>query len=178
MKTNKTTFGWLKTAFCLLVWICFIVSSALYSGVYLQKKKEKVQEKKERTSLVRKDLLKSTKEPLPPIKRNIFTRQRMTIPGGGDNSVLEDFRRPGQKQSADSQPAEAEQVRIDVKYIGYVQSGEKVVALIILGGNTYAVESGDVLEMGVSIGEITPDDMEIIDRGSEPIRIDLEGEKP
>jgi hypothetical protein len=53
-----------------------------------------------------------------------------------------------------------------------------VVALIILEGNTYAVESGDVLEMGVSIGEITPDYMEINDRGSEPIRINLEGEKP
>ena len=178
MKTKKTTFGWLKTTFCLLAWICFFVSGALYSGVSAQEKKEKVQEEKVRTSLVRKDLLKPTKEPLPPIKRNIFTRQRMTSTEEGDGSVLEDVRRPGQKQSPDAQPAEAERVRIDARYIGYVQSGDKVVALIILGGNTYAVESGDVLEMGVSIGEITPDEMEIIDSGSEPVRINLEGEKP
>jgi hypothetical protein len=170
MKTNKT-------AFCFLALIFFVVSGVLYPGVSLQKKQEKDQEKKVQTSLIRKDLLEPAKGPLPPIKRNIFTRQRMTTTGGGDNSVLEDFRRPGQKQSPDSQPAEAERIRIDVKYIGYVQSGEKVVALIILAGNTYAVESGDVLEMGVSIGEITPDEMEII-RGSEPIRINLEGEKP
>jgi hypothetical protein len=178
MKISNITFGWWKTMFCLLAWLCFFVSGALYSDVSLQNEKEKRQEKKERTSLVRKDLLQPTKEPLSPIKRNIFTRGRMAPVEGGDNSILEDFRRPGQKQSPDSQPAEEERVRIDVKYIGYVQSGEKVVALIILEGNTYAVESGDVLEMGVSIGEITPDDMEIIDRGSEAIRINLEGEKP
>ena len=40
------------------------------------------------------------------------------------------------------------------------------------------IESGDVLEMDVTIGEITPDDMEIISQGSEPKRINLEGEKP
>lgn len=71
-----------------------------------------------------------------------------------------------------------EEARIDVKYIGYVKSEKRVVALIILEGQTYAVESGDVLEMDVTIGEITPDDMEIIDQGSEPKRINLEGEKP
>jgi Tfp pilus assembly protein PilP len=65
-----------------------------------------------------------------------------------------------------------------VKYIGYVQSGKKVVALIILEGNTYAVESGDVLETGLTIGEITPELMEIFERGSEPRKISLEGEKP
>ena len=164
--------------FCRLVFICFLVTGILYSEGAFQKQNEKDQERKERTSLIRKDLLKPPKDPLPPIKRNIFTRQRMTTTGGGDNSVLEDFRRPEQKQSPESQPIEAERAQIDVKYIGYVQSKEKVIALIILEGNTYAVESGDVLEMGVSIGKITPDDMEINDRGSEPIRINLEGEKP
>jgi Tfp pilus assembly protein PilP len=65
-----------------------------------------------------------------------------------------------------------------VKYIGYVKSGKKVVALILIGSETYAVESGDVLEVGMTIGKITPDDMEIFNQGSEPIRINLEGERP
>ena len=65
-----------------------------------------------------------------------------------------------------------------MKYIGYVKSGNRVVALVIFEGDTYAVESGDVLEMGLTIGDITPDELEIIDRGSEPVRINLEGEKP
>jgi Tfp pilus assembly protein PilP len=73
---------------------------------------------------------------------------------------------------------ESESLRMNVQYIGYVQSGNKVVALIILEGQTYAVESGDILETGVTIGKITPDDLEIIDSGSEPLRINLEGEEP
>jgi hypothetical protein len=117
----KTNFCSLKTTFCRLVFICFLTTGVLYSEGAFLKQNEKDQESQERTSLIRKDLLKPTKEPLPPIKRNIFTRQRMTITGGGDNSVLEDFRRPEQKQSPDSQPTEAERVQIDVKYIGYVQ---------------------------------------------------------
>ena len=80
------------------------------------------------------------------------------------------------QNSPEQKMAAEEAVRTNVQYIGYVQSGDRVVALIILEGQTYAVESGDVLEGGVTIGEITPDDLEIMDRGSQPERIRIEGE--
>ncbi len=177
MKIKKTKFYWLKTTFCLLVSICFIAMGVLYPGKLPQNEKEKVQKIKERKSLVMKELLMPPKKSLSPPKRNIFTRQRAG-PGPNEFSRPGDFQSPLQEKSPDQQKSAVEEVQINVKYIGYVQSEKRVVALIILEGQTYAVESGDVLETGVTIGEITPDDMEIIDQGSEPKRINLEGEKP
>jgi len=166
----------LKTSFCVLVLICFFVLSLLYPGVLPQDGKEKKQ-----NSLIMKELLMPPKKSLAPTKRNIFTKQRANS-GAYGFSPSGDFQSPahtsGQKISPDQEKSAMEEARINVKYIGYVKSGKRVVALIILEGQTYAVESGDILEMGVTIGEITPDDMEIFDQGSEPKRITLEGEKP
>jgi len=166
-----------KTKFYVSASIFLFVVGILYPCISSQDEKEKKQEKKEQTSLIRKELLTPTKESLPPIKRNIFTRQR-TIAVEDEISSPGDFQNPEQKKSAMQQKLAAEEIQINVKYIGYVQSGKKVVALIILEGNTYAVESGDVLETGLTIGEITPELMEIFERGSEPKKISLEGEKP
>lgn len=138
-------------------------------------------EKKEQNSLIRKDLLIPPQKSLPSPKRNIFSKRRASS-GANEFSPSGDFPSPrqksGQNTSPDQKSAPTEEVRINVLYIGYVQSGNRVVALIILEGQTYAVESGDVLETGLTIGEITPDDMEIMAQSSEPIRINLEGEKP
>jgi Tfp pilus assembly protein PilP len=170
----------LKITFCALVSICFFISGVLYPDISLQNPKKKKQEKNEQISLIRKELLTPSKKYLSPAKRNIFTRQRTAAVENGIalSSRGGDFQTPGQKKSPAQRESAVEEVQVDVKYIGYVQSGEKVVALIILEGETYAVESGDILETGVSIGEITPDDMEIFERDSEPKRINLEGEKP
>jgi hypothetical protein len=73
---------------------------------------------------------------------------------------------------------ETTEISINVTYIGYVNSEERVIALIILDGETYAVESGDLLEGGIHIGEITPDDIEIIGPDTESNKVKLEGEKP
>lgn len=155
------------------VLICLFTSSFLYPGIPPQDKSQK--------SLILKELLLPSKKSLAPPKRNIFTRQRASS-GSNEFSPSVDFQSPGQtrgqKISPDQEEMAQEGDRISILYIGYVQSGKRVVALIILEGQTYAVESGDVLETGVIIGEITPDDMEIIDQGSEPKRINLEGEKP
>jgi len=176
MKTKKTKFYWLKTSFCLLVFICLFVLSVLYPGIPPQDGKEKRQ-----NSLIMKELLIPPKKSLAPPKRNIFTRQRENS-GANEFSPSGDFQSAaqtsGQNISPDQKKSAMEEARINVKYIGYVKSGKRVVALIILEGQTYAVESGDILEMGLTIGEITPDDMEIFDQGSEPKKINLEGEKP
>jgi Tfp pilus assembly protein PilP len=177
----KTKFCLLKTAFCAMVFLFAV--SLLCPGMQSQDRKEKKQVIKEQKSLVLKQLLVRSKKTLDPPKRNIFTRQR-TRSSAEYNSPSGDFQSPEptleQIQSPDQEntPMESESLRMNVQYIGYVQSGNKVVALIILEGQTYAVESGDILETGVTIGKITPDDLEIIDSGSEPLRINLEGEEP
>jgi len=169
MKTEKTKFP-VKILLIFLVW------SLLYPGIQQQDQNQK---ERERKSLIMKELLTPRKKSLPPPRRNIFTRQRKNAVAG-EFSPREDFSSPGQtpKQGTSAGQKQAAEVEtgVSVQYIGYVRSGERVVALIILQGQTYAVESGDVLEMGVTIGEITPEDLEILGQGSQTKRIRLEGE--
>jgi len=169
MKTEKTKFP-------VKVFLFFLVSSLIFPGIRQQDQSQKEQERK---SLIMKELLTPRKKSLPPPRRNIFMRQRRNL-DTGEFSPQEDFSSPGQtpKQGTSSAQKQAAEVEtgVNVQYIGYVQSGERVVALIILQGQTYAVESGDVLEMGVTIGEITPEDLEILGQGSQTKRIRLEGE--
>jgi len=134
---------------------------------------------KGQTSLVRKDLLQPTQKQLSPPQRNIFTRQRISPSREGSEYLGAD-----QKLSPGGTPFQAgsenqnAEISIDVKYIGYVYSEKKVIALIILSGETFAVESGDILEGGLHIGEITPDDIEVIGPDSESNKVKLEGEEP
>lgn len=159
---------------------CFFAASLLVAGEFPQNEKGKIQDTKQHMSLVRKELLMLENKTLIPPKRNIFTRRRAGAVAGEISSIgdIRAFQAPGQKKAPDQQESVLEETRFDVIYIGYVKSGDRVVALIIFEGNTYAVESGDVLEMGLTIGEITPDEMEIFENGPEPRRINLEGEKP
>lgn len=167
----------MKTKFCMLVWVLLFASSLLYPGTSPQNEKEKIREKMERKSLIRKELLMLPEKTLSPPRRNIFTRKR-TNTVANEFTSSGDFQTPVLQRSPVQQESAIEEIRADVKYIGYVKSGTRVVALIIFENRVYAVESGDILEMGLTIGEITPDDMEIFDKGSEPRRINLEGEKP
>jgi hypothetical protein len=162
------------------VLIFLFAAGPLYPGGLRQKDVEKLQEKEAHKSLIRKDLLASLDKDLIPPKRNIFTRRRSgAIPGAVSSPEgFQAFQPPRQNESAERQDTAGEKTRLNVKYIGYVQSGNRVVALIILEGEIFAVETGDVLERGVTIGSITPTEIEVIDKGSEPIRVNLEGEKP
>jgi len=173
----------METRFCVRMSILVLVSSLLYPAPYLQNETGKSQDIQARKSLIRKELLQQPEKTLSPPKRNIFTRQR----GNrimDELSPAEALETPGQRPIpgqpevlGQSQPP-VDEFRADVKYIGYVRSGDRIVALIIFANEIYAVQSGDVLERGLTIGEITPDDMEIFDGGPEPRRIILEGEKP
>jgi hypothetical protein len=162
-----------------------LISALFFLAVFIcaetrqEARKTAPQNAKEQTSLVRKDLLQTARKQLSSPLRNIFTRQsiRSSREGSGDlgaDQRLLSGRTPLQAGS-ESQNAETS---INVKYIGYVHSEKKVIALIILSGETYAVESGDLLEGGMHIGEITPDDIEIIGPDSESNKVKLEGEKP
>ncbi len=173
----------METRFCMWVSVLVLVSSLLYPAPYLQNETGKSQEMQVRKSLIRKELLQQTENTLSPPRRNIFTRQR-------GNRVTDELTpaeapempgqkpQPGQPEPLGRNQPQVDEFRADVKYIGYVRSGDRIVALIIFENEIYAVQTGDVLGTGLTIGEITPDDMEIFDGGPEPRRIILEGEKP
>ncbi|MCK4364290.1 MAG: hypothetical protein KAW85_05775, partial [Candidatus Aminicenantes bacterium] len=66
---------------------------------------------------------------------------------------------------------------LNIRYIGYVISDDKMVALIVFEGDALAVESGEVISEGVKIGKITPEEIEIVGSDSQKRRYYLEGER-
>ena len=141
---------------------------------------EKVQKKGLETggekSLIRKDLLLREKIELGSPLRNIFTLRRSVSreiernpatlqPNQQQNPTL-----PNKYEASSSLP-------VNIRYIGYVISADKMVALIVFEGNALAVESGEVISDGVKIGKITPEEIEIVGSDSQKRRYYLEGEK-
>ncbi len=160
--------------------IAVMISSAfLFPRAYQEGQNQGIQENRKSKSLVRKDLLGTSSRQLLPPRRNIFTQQRMSLRGEGSEFPGADLlQSPQEVASQTDERARKEEVYLDLIYIGYVNSEQRVVALIVFMGRTYAVESGDMLEGGISIGEITPDDIEISGPDSQPRKVKLEGEKP
>ena len=161
--------------------VAFFVLAAgifMYSGMTLQEKRGGAQERQEMESLIKKELLAFHNQPFPAPQRNIFVRQRISDQRNEISPLTPgNFQMPDTADSPVQEQTEAINVEFNLNYIGYVKSGDRVVALILLEGESYAVESGDVLESGLTVGEISPDDIEIIGSDSISRRIMLEGEQ-
>ncbi|MFQ6037859.1 MAG: hypothetical protein ACE5LV_04505 [Candidatus Aminicenantales bacterium] len=154
------------------LWLA-VASSA--SALALQQ--AKAQSQKKSPPLVRKDLLASRKKNLKPPLRNIFTRARGSLlkketlgfnPAANASS-------PSEEPSLDEPTAP---LPLNIRYIGYVESGERVIALVLFEGNAVAVETGDILGTGLTVGTIAPDEIEIVRPDASVEKVRLEGEKP
>jgi len=141
-----------------------------------EKLQKKGLEKGGEKSLIRKDLLLREKIELGNPVRNIFTLRRSAGRTTERNPVKPQQNQqqnptlPGKYEASSSLP-------LNIKYIGYVISDVKMVALIVFEGDVLAVESGEVISEGVKIGEITPEEIEIIGSDSQKRRYYLEGER-
>ncbi len=141
-----------------------------------EKLQKKGLEKGGEKGLIRKDLLLREKIELGNPVRNIFALERSVSREIERNPVkLQQNQQqnptlPGKYEASSSLP-------LNIKYIGYVISDDKMVALIVFGGDALAVEKGEVISEGVKIGEITPEEIEIIGSDSQKRRYYLEGEK-
>lgn len=165
-------------AWILAIAVMFL-NAFLYPRTYQEGQNQRIQKDIESKSLIRKDLLETSNRKLLPPKRNIFTQQRTNL--GAEGSAFPGADRSQSPQGVQSQTDERvknEEIFSDLIYIGYVNSEQRVVALIVFMGRTYAVESGDILEGGINIGEITPDDVEISGPDSQSRKVKLEGEEP
>lgn len=169
----------MKAKLSLLVFVAFVSGIFLYSDPSQKKDARESQQQQETGSLIRKDLLVPKNRKFPPPQRNIFVRQRMSSQPNETSSLpAGNYQMSNSETPSSQQETSSEDVTFNLTYIGYVESGNRIVALILWEGETYAVESGDVLTGGITIGEITPDDLEIIDSDSVSRRIKLEGEGP
>lgn len=151
---------------------------SLLSGEELEKKQEEGKKQGEFPSFIRKDLLVRPERRLQPPRRNIFMPSR-------SSPVEEDPGYAGQKinlgrSGLDIQDKEEKQAGpvLNLRYLGYVQSAGKLVALIVFEGQLLAVEKGEMISEGVKVGEISPEEIEIIGPDSLSRKFSLEGVKP
>jgi len=107
--------------------ICLCIVLVLFSSA-LVSSQEKTEENLPPVSLIRKDLLVHVMKKLDPIKRNIFT------PNSVRTQEVDEFGEMGEEQQGDMsniENLEAEQLSatsLDLRYIGYVKSGQKITA--------------------------------------------------
>ena len=145
-------------------------------GLSIWAGEEKLQKKALEKGLIRKDLLLREKMELGNPVRNIFTLRRSVSRKIERNPVKlrqnqqQNPTLPGKYEASSSLP-------LNVRYIGYVISDDRMVALIVFEGDALAVENGEVISEGVKIGKITPEEIEIIGSDSQKRRYYLEGER-
>jgi hypothetical protein len=136
---------------------------------------------KESRSLVRKELLEAKKQDPAPPRRNIFSPrlglgqpaervpQAEALPGVDSEATDE--------QAADEEAPQAPPViNIDLRYIGFIQSAHRLVALVNFEGRAIAVVEGDVVGEGIRIGKVSRQQVEVILPDSSTRTFSLEGE--
>ncbi|UCC38247.1 MAG: hypothetical protein JSV96_10385 [Candidatus Aminicenantes bacterium] len=168
MKFEKT----LTTTLIFFLGVSLCLSA---SGDFLQKKKA---QEKEIKSLIRKELLLKERKKLEPPRRNIFSpRISGSLEANPDALRFEQNRSEGSSETSSTSSENRPLPSLNIRYIGYIHSGERIVGLIIFEGDAVAVEKGEMISAGVEIGKITREEIEIIGPNSEIKKYSLEGEK-
>lgn len=159
-----------KKAVVFLFFLSFITT--LWAGESQSQKKETA--KSEEQSLIKKELLSKTKKKLAPARRNIFSLRRG---GGQETPVVPIGPRTAPQKAALMTESESSGSSVNIRYIGHIRSGQKIVALIVYEDTAIAVEKGEMISEGVQIGDVTPVYIEIIGPDSVRRKYTLEGEK-
>lgn len=132
----------------------------------------------EERALIRKDLLFQGKEQLELPLRNIFsplTSRRAQI----GTAAIQEKRSENPVDKQQDQAAERKEPprpALNIRYIGYVQSKDKIVALILFRGIAYAVEKGELLEEQIEVKDITVEEITLTLGGFQPLKYAIEGE--
>jgi len=134
----------------------------------------------QQSSFIRKDLLRQpgAEEDLQPPRRNIFSPRRPGSPGQGRDFTGVNPTDPSGDTNTEEIDAEEEDVTvmIDIRYIGYIRSQTRTVALILFEGEAMAVKKGEIIGEDVRIVQITPSEIHYTGPDSLPKTVSLEGE--
>jgi hypothetical protein len=141
---------------------------------------KKTAEDKSVQRLVRADLLNSLKGETSPPKRNIFAPASSSarppvgaVPAAGLPGAPFQAEQGGTPVNQEQPPPT---LPVNLRYVGFVVSSDRFVALIILEGQAVAVVEGEVVAEGLRIGKITTEEIEIILPDSSVRKYSLEGE--
>ncbi len=135
----------------------------------------------ERNSLLRMDLLRLPEQGMSPPRRNIFaprsgaSRPEDGSPYGGQPATPNDQAPDAPVISADGTAAPPV-ITVSLRYIGFIESSLRMIALVVFEGQAIAVAEGEVVSEGIRIGKITREQIEIVLPDSSTRRFPLEGE--
>jgi hypothetical protein len=159
-----------KKAAFFIIFLSFGLAFWAEEGQSRKKETTKGEEK----SLIKKELLSKTKRKLAPARRNIFSLRR----GGNEETrIVPNDPRTTVQKTARSNEGESSRSQVNIRYIGHIRSGQKIVALIVYEDTAIAVEKGEMISEGVQIGDVTPAYIEIVGPDSVRRKYTLEGEK-
>lgn len=158
--------------------VLFVCCASLLFG-WVQEKPQKTDAVKgSADSFIRMDLLSSEKKPMPPPERNIFTVGSASVAGELSPKALEE--RMEEIRNSQNTPSQGENSMssLNLRYLGYVLSGRKIVGLIVFEGEALAVVEGDLITDGFTVGRISPEEIEVLGPDSKPVMFSIEGEFP
>ncbi len=135
----------------------------------------------ETNSLLRMDLLRLPQEEMTPPLRNIFA------PGTRANPPQDIALQQAQELAPDDQGGETSALTeggttappvmtVSLRYIGFIESSVRMIALVVFEGQPIAVVEGEVVGEGIRVGKITREQVEIILPDSSTRLFSLEGE--
>lgn len=158
-----------KTFAAYILIFCFL---CLPSSFPVQEGNTEQDSEKEAKSLIRKDLLQIKREDPKLPGRNIFVPQSRRM----SEELVQAFETsPGLREEALSGVKDSS-FSFNLRYIGYIDSGHKMVALVIFEGEAIAVEKGEKISSQYAVEEITTESIKIIGPSGEKKKIPLEGE--
>lgn len=85
-------------------------------------------------------------------------------------------------QAADTPVPQADEdaappvIAVNLRYIGFIESAQRMIALVVFEGQAIAVVEGEVVGEGIRIGKITREQVEIVLPDSSTRLFSLEGE--
>lgn len=138
---------------------------------------KKISEDAAGRNLIRKDLLFEKKKKLRQPKRNIFSPQAVSMTQSESPSEEVGASQKAPPPSTEDPAEFSEGTKPDLRYIGYVKSGQKITALIFFRGEAFAVVEGEMISAEIRIGKVTSEEIELIGADSQKWKYSLEGEE-
>jgi hypothetical protein len=133
--------------------------------------------KKLKENLIRMDLLEVKKKSTSILGRNIFAIGKVEVVNDVTPKNVTDQNLENVERSSHSQIPSAIS-SLDLRYLGYVLSHQKIVGLIVFRGEALAVMEGDLIAEGFTVSGISPDEIEVLGPDREPMMFSIEGEFP
>lgn len=166
-----------KKRFITACWL-FVCSSLLLFGGVRQEPQDADSLKTDGASFIRMDLLSAEKRPMPRSVRNIFTVGRSSAAEDISPEAFEEKRQEMRNSQNPRSQEENSVITLNLRYLGYVFSRQKIVGLIVFEGEALAVVQGESLTEGFTVGRISPEEIEILGLDSKPMMFAIEGEFP